>query len=493
METKVIEALAEALAPVMEKQKADRFGIGQKHDASGFPQGFGYIHGPGGVLSFPGVDQSVFHTVVGNLGILSQLPTKASPYTDPTFAVLTGVQDISGNEKNLVCEDAPVAGLKKVCLITSVFGRYERATPELELNRLGKLNDRADPIDLTLVGSPIHQSGVFAAGPGSPAMPADILKNEITQKFWELGIAFHRLLSVQLWQGNPANNSAGGGYMEMTGFDRLISTGYIDAQNGARCASIDSDLKDFSYGRIDLATVGVRIVDFVSSMYHFLKDKAERQGVMPVRWVFVMRPTLFWELTAVWPCSYLTYRCQTAANQMVTIEATHQVEFRDAMRAGRYLLVDGEKIEVILDDGIDEDADIDNANVPAGCFSSDLYLVPMSVVGGRAVTYLEYADYANPSLSAALAGSNMILARVDGAFLVWPRQKNQCIEFQAKIEPRLVMRTPWLAGRIQNVLYCPLQHEAEPFPSDPYFVDGGPKTRPGPSYYSLWQPSQQMP
>lgn len=483
MGTKALEGLAELLAPIMDKQKAERYGV--KHDASGTPIAAGYAHGPGGILSFPGTDPEVFHTVVGNMGILGSLPTKASLFTNPTYSIITGVQGDSGSEKAEVCDDAPVAGLKKVCIVTSVFGRYERATQELELNRLGQRNDRADPMDLRLVGSPIHQSGVFATGPQSPATPADLFSNEVVQKLWERNISMHRLLSQQLWIGDPANNSGGGGYKELTGFDQLINTGYVDAETGSVCPSVDSDLKDFNYGRIDIAGQGDALVDAISNMYRFVRNLAMRTGVLPVRWVLVMRDTAFWEITKIWPCSYLTYRCEVQGNERVVVNAADQVRMRDEMRAGHYLLIDGERIDVILDDGINEDTPTTNANVTEGCFASDIYLIPMSVVGGRAVTFLEYFDYTNPSISTALG--NLVLAKVEGAFLTWVRQTNQCVVWQTKVEPRLVMRTPWLAGRLQNVQYCTPQHPREPFPDDPYFVDGGRTSRPGPSLFAHWQ------
>ena len=489
MGNEALAALAKELAPLMRKQQADTFGYGQKHDASGTPITVGYVHGPGGSLYFPGVDPAVFHTVVGNVGILGQLPTKGSQYTNPTYAIITGVQADYGSEGTGPCDDAPGAGLKKTCVITVPFGRYERATREVELNRVVQQVDRSDPMDLTLVGSPIHQTGLFSSGAQSPATPADLLKNEISQKFWERNISIHRLLSNQLWIGNPATAASGGGF-QMAGFDRLITTGYADVSTYQRCPSVDSDLKDFNYARIDGAGNGTILVDTVTAMYHYVKRLAVTTGVMPVRWVFAMRSQLFYELTTVWPCSYLTYRCQTTTNQNVVVEATQQVEFRDAMRQGRYLLIDGEKVEVVLDDGIAEDTNTTNGNVTSGCFASDIYLIPMSVIGGRAVTYLEYLDYNAPAIQQALG--NMILGRIEGAFITWPRQTNLCVVWQSKIEPRLVLRTPWLAGRLQNVMYCPLQHEREPFPEDPYFVDGGLTTRPGPSYYTLWNPPQPV-
>lgn len=480
--SKVLEELAQELLPIMQQKQGRQYGV--KHDASGTPIAAGYSHGPGGLLTFPGVDPVLFHTIVGNMGILSQLPTTPSVYTNPTYRILTGVQGDSGSEKSDVCDDAPTGGLLKSCLQTSVFGRYERATLELEINRLGQQVDRADPMDLRLVGSPIHESGIFATGPRSPATPADLLTNEVSRKFWEMNLSIHRLLNAQIWTGTPANNAAGGGYKELTGLQTLINTGHVDAETNTSCPSVDSDLKDFNYQRID--DFGDDMIGMMSYLIKTRRDLASRTGVAPVRWILAMRPELFWELTAVWPCSYLTYRCQVTGQERLNVDAQDFVRFRDEMRAGKYLLVDGERIEVVLDDGIPEVTDAENANVNAGCFASDIYLIPMSVVGGQAVTFMEYFDYGNPSAQAAL-GDQLILGRVEGAFLTWPRQTNQCIVWQTKVEPRLVVRTPWLAGRIQNVLYCPAQHTREPFPDDPYFVDGGDTSRAGPSFYSLWQ------
>lgn len=488
----VLETLAAALRPVMEQQKAREFGIGFKHDASGTPIATGYSHGPGGLLTFPGVDPTVFHTIMGNSSILGQLPAMPSLYTNPTYFTVTGILDVSGNEKEDVCDDAPVAGLMKGCLTTSVFGRYERQTAELELNRLGQRIDRADPLDLTLVGSPIASSGIFNTGVQDAAAPADVFVNEVSRKFWERNVALWRLMSRQLWQGSPVNNSGGGGYKEMTGFSLLVNTGYKDAETGVACPAMDSYLTDFNYAHIDAN--GVNTVASITNMYHQLYRRAELTGVLPVRWVMVMRSQLFYELTAIWPCSYLSFRCATVlsgVNPGMTgpmqgvIDAQDAIRFRDEMRSGRYLMIDGVRIDVILDEGIVElSGNNSGGHFPSGCFSTDIYLIPMSVVGGRSVTFLEYFQYQNPSLTDALG--NMILGRIEGAFLTWPRQKNQCVVWQTKVEPRLVMRTPWLAGRLQNVVYCPIDHEREAFPDDPYFVNGGKTTRPGPSLYSLW-------
>lgn len=458
---------------------------GLKHDASGNPIAVGYSHGPGGNLSFPGVDPLMFHTVVGNRGLLGSLPATPSLDTNPTYQVITGVQGDSGNEKNLVCDDAPTAGLMKACMVTSVFGRYERATQEIELNRLGQRTDRADPMDLALVGTPISQSGLFTTGPGNPEAAADVFTNETARKFWELGISLHRLLSVQLWQGNPSNNSAGGGYKEVTGLDLLISTGHVDAQTNTSCPSVDADVKNFNF--LNVQDNGAAIVNALTYIYYTRRDLAERTGVMPVRWVWAMKPETFYELSAVWPCAYLTYRCELAGidGARVNIDGTEQVRMRDDLRNGRYLLIDGNRIEVVLDDGIAEDTNTTNGNVPSGCFASTIYLIPMSVIGGRAVTYLEYFQYDNPAINDALG--NLILGRIEGPWITIPKQTTWCVQWQSKIEPRVLLRTPWLSGRLDNVVVCPLQRTRDPFPASPYFVDGGLTSRSGPSFFTPWQ------
>lgn len=478
----LLETLASLLAPEMERQKARQYGVTLKHDISGTPSAFQYSHGPGGNLSWPGVDPGVFSAAMGGRSLLDNVPAVPSVYTNPTFLTITGVQDVTGSEKDGVCDNAPVAGLMKSCLLTSVFGRYERATPLIEVNRLGQRNDRADPLDLRLLNSPISPNLPF--GIGGTGTPADVLTNEIARKFWERNVAFHRQLMQQVWTGNPTNNSAGGGYKEMTGLEVLVNTGHVDAETNQACAAVDSYVRDFGSARIDIAAGATDIVRAMTDMYYQLKQRAIRSGVAPIRLVIAMRPQLFYELTSVWPCSYLTFRClQASDGTPLTTDSSDAVRFRDEMRGGSYLMIDGDRVDVILDDGIPEDDGTEGAT-PRGCFRTDIYFLPMSIVGGQSTLYLEYFQYSNPSIQDAIG--NMVLARIEGAFITWPRQTNLCVQWQSKVEPRLVLRTPWLAGRLQNVVYCPVQHERDIFPDDPYFVNGGATERSGPSYYTLW-------
>jgi hypothetical protein len=349
----------------------------------------------------------------------------------------------------------------------------------LEINRLGQRVDRADPLDLQLVGDPLSPGGIFAGPGGQTGAPGDVLTNEVSRKFWELNVAIFRLLSRQIWTGSPANNA--GARREMTGLELLVNTGYVDAETGNPCGNMDSVIRNLNNARFDSEAGGTAIIANLTATYYELKRRAFRAGVAPVRTVLAMRSQMFYELTAIWPCSYLSYRCMLggdSANRNL-IDAQDAVRFRDEMRSGNYLLIDGDRIDVLVDDGIPE------TETSPGVFSSDIYFLPMSVVGGRSVLYMEYFQFQNPSIQDALG--NMALGRIEGPWITWPRQRNLCIQWQTKIEPRMVLRTPWLAARLQNVAYAPIQHEPSPFPDEPYHVNDGKTYRTsGPSFHDLW-------
>jgi hypothetical protein len=458
-------------------------GLGFKHDAPGSP-GAGYAHGPGGLLTYPGIDPDVYSTIVGTRpGILAAMPTRASVFTNPVFEVVTGIRDTADSTKEDVCDVAPVGGLMKGGKISAPFGRYEYATREIELNRLGQRNDRADPVDIRLMNNPLSGDifGLTQTPNGNP------LVSEMSKVMFERSVFAHRNLSQQVWNGNPANNSAGGGYKEFPGLDLLVNTGHVDAETNAALPSLDSDVKDANFAKVDVDSD--TIIDALTYLARYVKQLAITTGAMPVRWVFAMRETLFYELTKVWPCSYYMGGCTVtdASGQRIVIDAKDQIELRDQMRSGAFLLIDGIQYDVILDDAITELTSTTNANVDEGCFASDIFLLPMSVLGGTASLFLEHFDYENADIQDAIA--NMVLAqtRTNGAWIDTVTQTRWCIQWQMKIEPRVILRTPWLAGKLENVQYCPLQHPREAFPTAPYFVNGGESERPGPSYYALWQ------
>jgi hypothetical protein len=469
---------------------AKKKGIAYKHDATGTPTTV-YGHGPGGVFTFPGVDPQVFATIIGiEPGIMGVLPKFPSLLTNPVYQTVTGVQADIGDEAVNVCDPVPTAGLTKAGKLTSVFGRYRRQTREIYLNRLGQRNDLADPMNLQLMnlfapGDDQLRNPDMVAGAGS-----QVLNNELMKVLFEFGVSIDRLLARQIWTGNPANNTAGEGYKEQTGFELLVGTGKVDAETNVALPSLDSDVKDFNYALVDDAVAN--IVNVLTYLYRFVRSTARKTGLINTSWVFVMREELFYELTAQWPLSYLTQ--QTIQHNInldrLTVDARGVTADRDQMREQQFLLIDGIRVPVILDDGITEETDADNINIQAGEFASDIFLIPLTVLGGTPVTFMEFFQHDNAQIQSALGTgrlANQVWTTNNGAW-IWNAERSRlCVFWEGKVEPRLVMRTPQLAGRLQNVRYAPLQHTRQPFPDDPYFVDGGVTTRVGPSYFNEWQ------
>ena len=73
----------------------------------------------------------------------------------------------------------------------------------------------------------------------------------------------------------------------------------------------------------------------------------------------------------------------------------------------------------------------------------------------------------------------------NGLLLMGYQSTGMCDLFQFAGQMRLILETPWLAGRLNDVRYSPLQHEIEPDPAAPYHLNGGLTYRSGPSYYAI--------
>jgi hypothetical protein len=203
-----------------------------------------------------------------------------------------------------------------------------------------------------------------------------------------------------------------------------------------------------------------------------------------------MRPDLWYELTAIWPCAYNTTRCSPAVdlNSTVFIDGRENVSERDAMRAGMYIDINGTRYPVILDTGIFEHNSTNNANCLPGQYASTIYMVPLAINGGFPVTYREYVDYRKAAPDVALLRGLEDFFWSDSGMYNWAvEQIKWCYKFAGKTEQRVVLRTPQLAGRIDAVKYSPLQHLRDPNPDSPYFADGGVSVRSGTQTpYAVW-------
>lgn len=474
---------------------------------SATPRASGYAHGQAGLMSAPGMSRDVINgMILPHLGLLKMLPSRPSTEDFAFYGILTGQTAASGtfNGTNSagVCGDPPTAGLLKLCTQMYRFGRQSMMTPVIELDRIGRTNNRSEFTDYRLIGGPYQ-----ADMPGAPSVPGDggiagALNFEVAKVSYELANDWVRNFAPFLYTGNRTNNTGGGIIQEYNGLDGLINTGYRDSDvpvggTGTLCPRADSLIYNFRSQNVETSPATKSgIVAVITGIDRQLRYRAVEMGLMPVKWVLAMRWSTFYQLTEVWPCAYSTYRCLQSdaglsAAQPAVNDALKLQDMRNEMRGdwdartGQFLWIDGVKRDVVIDDTIPETA------LAAGAFNSTIYWVPLTVIGGFQSTYMEYFNYDSPqgAMAAAelLAPGDSYFTTDNGRFLWHKRPPTAyCVQSQVKTEPRLILRTPQLAARLTNVAYTPFQHEDDWSTASNvyYFLNGGRTTQNVPSFFS---------
>lgn len=446
-----------------------------KHTAVS-PSGQG-IYGPGGMFGVSGLERDIITSRMQPMGLASRLEVRPSIKTNPLFGYITGFKAATGVQSTEPCADGPCAGAMKTCLQTAQFGKYCFCTRPFDIVRSGEVTDRGEFLDLRILNDPLVEDlgGIFGGLNTGDALES---AGEVLQRLLEVGVAFQDELSRQLYRGTGMAN-------EFPGLDILIGETKVDAQTGADCPSLASDIRDFAYEVITTPSGGNAIVSQVVNMWRNLNNNASQMNFGATRWVIVMRKILFHELTDVWPCNYMSFRCiPEVSNVEVSVSADEQVRMRDAMRTGSYLMIDGERVEVVTDDAVVQE------DIGGGVYASDIYFIPLTVRGGFAVTYWETFDFSRGTVEDIRLGRLTTDFWTDQGRYLWHKKppQNGCVQWNSCIRPRILLLTPHLAGRILNVAYSPEKLYREPFPGDYNFINGGQTQRPAPSYFSDWNP-----
>jgi hypothetical protein len=474
----ILQTLAETQAMTLQLLK-ERQGMHTKAPAT--VQTAAWLHGSLGMFSTPGLERDIVSTVVKPEGLMHVLPRFPTVMERPFFGALTGISDDIGTEPANPCDDAPT-GYQKSCNLTAQFGRVARQTETIEMDKVMLRYNRGDHMDLRLAGTVIGINDFNPAGLDQSAVLNILTMAEMVQT----AVRLERELCRHMWNGNPANNNLGGGYKEFPGLDRQIATGQVDAQTNTACPSLDSDVKDFNYN--DVCGTTLDIVQYASALEYYLYEKARSQGVGPVRWIWSMRPQLWYELTACWPCKYNTNRCLTGqvGESVVRLDGRENISDRDRMREMLTWEVNGRSYPVVLDNCITEDSNQTTGNLNAGEFSSSIYFIPLSITGNLPVTYMEHLDYRAAAADVSLLRGTETFWTDRGIYSWAVDLLKWCWDLTVKTEQRVVLRTPQLAGKIQNVKYTPLQHLSDWDPTSPYWQDGGVSLRAQSTVYSVW-------
>lgn len=447
---KILEKLTEVAVSLKETQDAMNTKTVTGHTAP-------LLHGHNGLFTGP-IERDVITAMVRSTGIGSQLPLIPSVMEDPRFASISGYTDVIGAEPTNPCADAPY-GYLKGCTLTAKFGLLRRDTNQIDIMQTMMKLNRGDFTDLVLRGRVLGMSNLAPRDMNEQDLLTVLTKSEMINA----GVQAERKLLVDMWQGTIAAGT-------FPGLDSQIATGQKDAESGTTCPALDSDVKNFAYDLV--GGTGRDIVEYISSMEFYIRTNASRMGLDPATWAIVMKAELWFELSAVWPCSYLSNKCNPG-NGTVYVNGSENVTMRDDMRNGLYIDINGNRYPVIIDDGIYEFNSTNDANLAKGEYASSVYMVPLTITGGFPVTYREYLDYSAASSDTALLQNTQMFWTDGGAYSWAVEYLKWCFKMSLRTEQRVVLRTPQLAGKIQKVKYTPLQHLRSNDPKSPYFMDGG--------------------
>lgn len=436
--------------------------------------------GPGGLTGVYGLEADLMNAMVSPMaGLEGRLPVRTSKFSNPKYGILTGLTASSGSEPTAACATPKRAGNLKLCWQTWDWGRLSMETQVIRIDNAGMLMDRSEFLDYRVVGNP------WADVP-TPAnvTPERALKNKYAKAMLELHMALQRDYKHLTYDGNPANTAGSAGYIEWRGLDQLIRTGYRDGGSGVLCPAADSAV--LSFGDLVVQTNGAAMVRTLTELYRVRMKYLAAQLGLDVKFAFVMRFGAFRALTEIWPCVYDTFRCTTAlpgaGTATVVIDGREQERMRQDMRTRNFLLIDGEEVEVIIDDSIAESIGA------AGNAESAIYIVPLTI-NGEAALFYDYFDFKGPegaqSIIEMIGPAAPYMVSPDGRYLYHILPPTYwCNQIAVVTWKRLVLRAPFLAAKITDVRYTYIQHEREFDPDDPYyFVNGGQTGQPVPYFY----------
>jgi hypothetical protein len=434
------------------------------------------LHGPGGIFNVLGTDPTVISAYVApKKSIATILPLEPNADTNPQYASFTGFTEEEGSEPTLICDPAPTTDMKS-CYLTAQFGRIRKDTKTIEPGQILKRVNRGDFTDLNLVGQVLGIDSLTPAG-----LDGDAIISLVEMAAMVSAAALAELDIVkQIWRGVVSTN------YNFPGLDVQIATGQVDAKANQACPALDSDVKNFTFNEV--GGTGKDIAEYLEMLEFYVRNNAEA-ATLDVEWAFAMRPQLWQRLSQIWPIKYNTIPedlilAATTGNR-ITIDGTDMTAQRDAMRRTRVMTINGNDYPVIEDVGIAEDTNITNGNLAAGEYASSIYMVPIRV-NGIAATERQYLDYRE--WNGQIVKPNLQNFWTDDGVYSWATNSDYwCHLFGLRTEQRIVLRTPQLAGRIDDVMYRPLQHLRSPFPESPYHRDGGVSIRGVDSDYAVWK------
>ena len=455
-----------------------KFGVfeGAKHDVSSATGVAQPMHGvyPNnssqyGPFTAVGARPGMFNATARVRSLGQYIPLKKSVYRQEIIDVMTGVLAGTGNNVTTACAIGPKQGALKTCRQVYSFGAIHMSTQVVDITKVGQYLNRAD-VPRELWNNASFTNPWLPQFDGIQGMATTA--SQFRANMYAFGVNLEWAVSPVHFKGvaGTEDNTYRGVPRQWAGLDALYKTGYADP-TGVLCPALDSDVVSFNASIGGTDAFGRSIVEAVTDTVFGRREKARALGMGDITWAFVMRPDAFRALTEVWACNYALFRCTSAqAGQPLPRNPQEVAALRDDMFQNEYLLVDGERIPVILDDAITRDVLGNNS------YKSDIYFAPLSWAG-RDLLYAEYFDQDNPQAmeyagAFGFTGSNSKTLN-NGMYRVFRYETGGCLEFDFWAEVRIIQDAPFLAARIDDLQYTSYYKQTDPIPGMSYYADGG--------------------
>lgn len=458
--------------------KAGVLGIAEKNDPASLALTAPALHGPlqgnnaqYGLFSYPGVRPERFSALTRPYSWLDMVSFNRSDFTNEILEIQTGQTAGSTTNAANFCGNPPTVGKLKTCQQTYPFGSYYVKTDLNAIPLIGQRKDRAD----------IPANILNDAEVNNPFIP-DIMRritdtrSQLAYELFRVGIDMERNTEVVSIQGTAGtDNSRTGWFAEFGGLDGLIKTGYTDAVSGVTCPAADSVVENWNstIGGTHSDGSSRTITDTWFDLMYALRDRADQVGMGSVRHAVVMRKSLFRTFVHSLANNYNFFQVSGAQYAERNGMANDVQTLRREMMAGNYLLDDvGQPVPVVFSEGLAAPAIANNT------YNSDVLVVPVSW-GGTPLIRMEYFPMDNQYASefASFVDPDEVQTLNNGMFIVGKRSTGLCMEYHFAARMRLILETPFLAGRIEDVRYTYFAKTRQAIPGSSLYVDGGVSAR----------------
>lgn len=461
MSDMVLQALAKAMSPYLDS------GI----KASGTPSN-SPIYGSGGLFGRCDGSSQLINAMVGPSGFEKAL-TWVGTDTQREFVDVLVATATSGSEQSTGCGDCPTVTLN-ACAQFYCFGRFCRQTKELQFDCIGVKSSDTVPAK-ALFGNVTDAMGNIVIRQGEQITDEFMLQSKLA--------GYHLALknNTMIWNGNPSNSS--GAYIEYKGFQLLVNTGKFDQYTELDCDGIDAFMMDFQNNN-PVSNGTYAITQWFRRMVNQFIHRAMGAGFnWETSTMFIVMTSNMWDcVSQVYACAGVDL-CSISGNVRMNVSADQARERLEMFEDRMALPINGRWYPVITDNMIPE------TTGQANGICSDIYFITTEI-SGETVTFGQYQDfnltYGNVQNELRNLYNSDDIAIVDnGRFALVRDNSRGCFDIQIVTKPRVVMRMPWLSGRIQNVCCNVLQ---EPFPDVTgsgrvYEKAGGRTTTPVPTLY----------